>query len=740
MSDASPPQGWTNALEGEPSIIYGWLNSTLSTIYADSLADLVQKITKELNEINNTLSILGVSDILWSNNAAVCMKIHVSEWIIADIKADLPPAMSWSFAKIIPNKGDIILASQTAVRAGGLNIASGNKKFLTNLLIPNGVRSIDFLKNDHPNGASQPNKDQVKRILESIDKEVLAAWKNKYLSKEESVDNAVGNMGAPDFIDYGLLKNIVDILSRVSNGSYSADEIYSLYGGPYTRDHSKDILEIIKAQSPTNNNALKFMKRFALIEMSHMPLNISGIDQSKTKLTITLPNFLGLHPLHVNRYTAKREILGASASAFNLVSSQMNSEIISKSSGLFTNYLLSTAIDNAIPTARYYSHGNELKKNLDQICNRIYSNAALLIKQNATALSKLIREQDDSLITFKSLSRYMILEEKDISWTAFFEKSCSLNKEALDSLNKIVWTKYGKQLETWLGGELGRLMWADGSVNIENLKISSAGSGNCSNLEDTLYRSVCQISGNISEAERLTDTLFPGTTCARRSGGLRAKKRSADQPEPRPSRNLTLTRCESSPNTSANSSHNQGSITLLRNDHMENLTRSVSDPERNTSMRTIDLIPEFGMNDNSPTLSNAQNNDTAAYDETPPGNQMEELNNHTEFGTALPENEGDVRSPEPIIALNDVDLSSDDLLLGEDISMGNREIASSTILGISERADNPVSELPNLSLVDEPQETETSDPQEEASLQQGLNPESTNPMINTRGYALDNSQ
>ncbi|CBY18787.1 unnamed protein product [Oikopleura dioica] len=734
MSDASPPQGWTNALEGEPSIIHGWLNSTLSTIYADSLADLVQKITKELKEINNTLSILGVSDILWSNNAAVCMKIHVSEWIIADIKADLPPAMSWTFAKIIPNKGDIILASQTAIRAGGLNNTNGNKKFLTNLLIPNGVRSIDFLTNDHPIGAAQPNKDQVKRIRESIDKEVLAAWKNKYLSKEESIDNAVGNLGAPDFVDNGLLKNIVDILSRVSNGSYSAEEIYSLYGGPYTRDHSKDIQDSIKTQLTISNGALKFMKRFALIEMSHMPLNISGIDQSRTKMTITLPNFLGLHPLHVNRYTAKREILGASASAFNLVSSQMNNEIISKSSGLFTNYLLSTAIDNAIPTARYYSHGNELKKNLDQICNRIHSNAALLIKQNATALSKLIREQDDSLITFKSLSRYMILEEKDISWTTFFEKSCSLDNEAMDSLNKIVWTKYGKQLETWLGGELGRLIWADGSVNIENLKISSSGSNNCSNLEDTLYRSVCQISGNISEAERLTDTLFPGTTCARRSGGLRAKKRSADQPEPRPSRNLTLTRCESSLNTSTNSSRNQGSNASPSNAQIMFATQSGSNPERNSTIMTVDLLPELIMDDNSPTLNATQDNDVVVRDEAPPRSSTEEPNNPAGAGNVSPGYEGNIRSPEPIIAVDDVDLSSEDFLLGEDISLDNREIASSTILGTGVRTDNPVSELPNLSLVEDPQEAGTEGPQEESGSEQEIYPESTVSMAENRGH------
>ena len=144
-----------------------------------------------------------------------------------------------------------------------------------------------------------------------------------------------------------------------------------------------------------------------------------------------------------------------------------------------------------------------------------------------------------------------MLDEKVISWTNFLEKSCCLNREVLFSLNLAIWQKYGKLAERWLSGEMGCLIWGDGTVNVENLKIPVTLKDDKPNLEDLLYRVLCQISGNLCEAERLTETIFPGTSCARRSGGRRAEKRSEDQPEARPSRNLTLTRNDSSANSSA---------------------------------------------------------------------------------------------------------------------------------------------------------------------------------------------
>jgi hypothetical protein len=136
MSDRKPIQGWTNALLEDDPQLEGWLNSTVTAIKATSTIDLICKVAEELEEINKTLSVFGIADLLHSNNSAIVMKIHVSDWIAADIKGGIPPSMSWTMAKFAPSKGDITFLSQTALRAGALLNGTNNKKFATNFLIP----------------------------------------------------------------------------------------------------------------------------------------------------------------------------------------------------------------------------------------------------------------------------------------------------------------------------------------------------------------------------------------------------------------------------------------------------------------------------------------------------------------------------------------------------------------------------------------------------------------------------
>ena len=403
--------------EDEP-ILEGWLNSTLTTVTANSTADLIIKICDELDLINKTLGVFGIPDLLWSNNAAIIMKLHVSDWIISDIKYGIPPAIAWTLAKVVPNKGDISFLSQTALRAGALMSTSSNKKYKTNFLIPNGIHSKKLLTDPLDEIEGQIDPKHVSRIISSLDKGILECWKDKYLPKTSSLTEAVRTVGSPEILDLELLKRIVDILTRVSEGFYTSNELYSLYAGPYTNGHANELIEqnSKNLQRPTSAGKSQ-LRTFKLLEMVNMPFNIEGIDLSRSKMALTFSLLLGTHPLHIGRYTNQREIIGTGASAFNLLSTQMNDHLTNTNKAIYNTYLLSTAVDSAIPTSLYYNEGQTLKKNIDALCTRPLTQITALLKQVSETISKLIRESDNSNVTAKSLSHYKILDEKKISWT-----------------------------------------------------------------------------------------------------------------------------------------------------------------------------------------------------------------------------------------------------------------------------------------------------------------------------------
>jgi len=106
------------------------------------------------------------------------------------------------------------------------------------------------------------------------------------------------------------------------------------------------------------------------------------------------------------------------------------------------------------------------------------------------------------------------------------------------------------------------MSWSDGSLNLENLDFSTLpkGANTIAQLEDATYRIICHTSGNLNEAERLVETLFPGRSHSRRSGITRRTKRSTDMPDQQPKKHLNLVRDDSRNSSAENASLHEAQI------------------------------------------------------------------------------------------------------------------------------------------------------------------------------------
>ncbi|CBY30835.1 unnamed protein product [Oikopleura dioica] len=318
--------GWSNATGNNKYALIGWLNTSLTEIWAMDIEDLSCKLPKEINKVCEALETLDIKEILNKPGIAILAKLRVVSWTIAAIEDMIPPAMMWTYCKIYPAKSEIITLSELAAKNGGLYRTGSGRVKGQGLLIPNGITEIGFLR-----GPIEQRTTKYLVFWEEVrkrtDQNKMEEWMNKYFPRQREDGEDEKWLGQPLDLDMNLIRRITDCLIMVADGSNSWETKWRLVVGPYSKEHAKNTIqreEAATAQQRDEERTTSLLNaENKQINVEGIPVSVSGMSKSKTKLSCLFTIPYGLHPLNFAKLTWKREILGNAEDLENLIFNMM---------------------------------------------------------------------------------------------------------------------------------------------------------------------------------------------------------------------------------------------------------------------------------------------------------------------------------------------------------------------------------------------------------------------------------
>ncbi|CBY14662.1 unnamed protein product [Oikopleura dioica] len=578
--------GWSNATGNNKYALIGWLNTSLSEIWAMDLEDLSCKLPKEVNKMCEALETLGIREILKKPGVAILAKIRVVSWTSSAIEDMIPPAMMWSYCKIYPAKSEIVSLSELAVKNGGLYRTGSGRAKGEGLLIPNGITEIGFLR-----GPTEQRTDRYLEFWEEVRKKTeqnkLEEWRNKYFDPKKEADEYEKWLGQPPDLDMDLLRRTTDCLIMIADGSNSWETKLRLVVGPYNKEHAKNVIQKeeakIEQQREEEKTTSLLRAENKQTNVEGIPFSVSGISKSKSKLSclITIP--YGLHPLNLQNLTWKREILGVATTACQTITAEVEKEMKSIPTRLLSAYYLHVAMDNAVSCASDDSFDNELATAIDDLCLKTLSQSAGKAKKYCEHVAKLIRQREDTSTKAIELSNFNMLERSPCSWLDRIAGEGSEQDEIRNRIETKMIGKFGRSLNGWLQNELKWVLWGEGSTaGMIKLKVKKADiTGNAEDLENLIFNMMAKLTGNAVEAERISASI--SSNGERATGRNRTGKRMRESPDevrvmkPRlTSSPIDLTKMPNRSQRNGQSPQEDNITTILLQGEPNDLERSIS--------------------------------------------------------------------------------------------------------------------------------------------------------------------
>ncbi|CBY32947.1 unnamed protein product [Oikopleura dioica] len=489
---------WTNATNSGKFVGASWLNSVLYTLRAETMGQLLRRVCRDTRGIYLYLEEIEADELLQRSDTAIIFKIRVEEWDELAITLNIPPCMLWKYLRFIPSKGEVLLLSETSVKNGGLLRLAGGQRTPVKILIPNGILPKNEAERTHMLSAED-------NWAIKVNKESLRRWIRRYFGENATGDPKM-DLGYPDALCMDSVFRIIGTLSRLAEGDDSSDGKYKLYCGPYSNEHMNCVETKEANRVESESNCLSWAPATSsFLNAKNMPFSASGILESKSRMSIQFLLPMGLHPVSLIEITKKREILGASLTAFGLAMRMLNNDIKIKPSLLYSHYLLHVALDNAVPTTSSTSHYSHLARSIDAECNNTSAISNAAIKSKSNDIAKLLTECGNANVKACKIYTYRVLEKVQNSWLNMFEKCFKLQRGQISQLEAHVGTLNGMNVEDWLSNELTEILWGEGEIDLDWSIFGGRGDTtlNKNDWKEMIYMFLASFTGNASEAERI---------------------------------------------------------------------------------------------------------------------------------------------------------------------------------------------------------------------------------------------